>query len=40
VVDVRLLTDRTIYSRTGDLVVWLSLAVTAAFVLTSVRRGR
>lgn len=38
VVDVRLLTDRTIYSRTGDLVVWLSLAVTAAFVLTGVRR--
>jgi apolipoprotein N-acyltransferase len=40
VVDVRLLTDRTIYSRTGDLVVWLSLAVTAAFVLTSLRRAR
>lgn len=38
VVDVRLLTDRTIYSRTGDLVVWLSLAVTAAFALVSVRR--
>ncbi len=28
-VDVRLLSARTIYSRTGDLVVWLALAVTA-----------
>jgi apolipoprotein N-acyltransferase len=26
-VDVRLLDHRTIYSRTGDLVVWLGLAV-------------
>jgi apolipoprotein N-acyltransferase len=28
-VDVRLLSQRTVYSYTGDLIVWLSLAVTA-----------
>ena len=28
--DVRFLTDRTIYNRIGDLVAWLSLAVTIA----------
>jgi apolipoprotein N-acyltransferase len=40
VVDVRLLTDRTIYSRTGDVVVWLSLAATALFLLTTFRGRR
>jgi apolipoprotein N-acyltransferase len=30
VVDVRALTSRTIYSRTGDLVVWFSMAATLA----------
>jgi apolipoprotein N-acyltransferase len=39
VVDVRLLTDRTIYSRTGDLVAWLSLGVTGAFLLVALRQG-
>jgi apolipoprotein N-acyltransferase len=39
-VDVRLLTDRTIYSRTGDAVVWLSLLMTAAFIVTAARRPR
>lgn len=37
-VDVRLLTDRTIYSRTGDLIAWLSLAMTAGFIVTASRR--
>ena len=37
VVDVRMLTDRTIYSRIGDLVAWLSLAATAAALLATVR---
>ena len=35
VADVRLLDGRTIYSRTGDLIVWLSVAVT---LLTALRR--
>jgi apolipoprotein N-acyltransferase len=36
--DVRFLTDRTLYSRIGDVVAWLSLAVTAAALLAT--RGR
>lgn len=36
-VDVRLLQDRTIYSRTGDLVAWLALAVTAGFLFVARR---
>jgi apolipoprotein N-acyltransferase len=36
-VDVRLLDDRTIYSRTGDVVVWLALAVTGAVLLVRPR---
>jgi apolipoprotein N-acyltransferase len=41
-VDVRLLSDRTIYSRVGDLVVWLSLAVVGWIVADGwlVRRSR
>jgi apolipoprotein N-acyltransferase len=35
--DVRLLRDRTIYARLGDLVAWLSLAFTAAALLASWR---
>jgi apolipoprotein N-acyltransferase len=35
--DVRFLKHRTIYNRLGDLVAWLSLAVTAAAVLTAWR---
>jgi apolipoprotein N-acyltransferase len=31
--DLRFLTDRTVYSRIGDLVAWLSLALTAAALL-------
>jgi apolipoprotein N-acyltransferase len=38
VVDVRLLSGRTIYSRVGDVVVWFSLAVTLWIVTTSLRR--
>jgi apolipoprotein N-acyltransferase len=37
VTDVRLLTGRTVYSRIGDLVAWLSLAMIAAALLASVR---
>ena len=33
--DVRFITDRTIYSRIGDLVAWLSLALTAAALLAA-----
>lgn len=36
--DVRFLTDRTIYNRIGDLVAWLSLALTAAALL-GARKG-
>ncbi len=36
--DVRFLTDRTLYSRIGDLVAWLSLALTVAALLAT--RGR
>jgi apolipoprotein N-acyltransferase len=35
--DIRFLTDRTIYSRIGDLVAWLSLALTAAALLGASR---
>ncbi len=35
--DVRLIKDRTIYSRIGDLVAWLSLAVTVAALLAAWR---
>jgi apolipoprotein N-acyltransferase len=38
--DVRLLSGRTWYNRLGDVVVWLSLAVTAMIVLPSVRQVR
>jgi apolipoprotein N-acyltransferase len=38
--DVRFLTHRTIYSRIGDLVAWLSLALVAAALLPSWRRPR
>jgi apolipoprotein N-acyltransferase len=37
--DLRFLKDRTIYNRIGDLVAWLSLAVTAAALLSSSRRS-
>lgn len=37
--DVRFLTDRTVYSRIGDLVAWLSLAVTAAALAATRRRS-
>ena len=36
--DLRFLKDRTIYNRIGDLVAWLSLAVTAAALLSSSHR--
>ena len=35
--DVRFLTTRTIYNRIGDLVAWLSLALTAAALLADLR---
>ena len=35
--DIRFITDRTIYSRIGDLVAWLSLALTAAALLAAWR---
>jgi apolipoprotein N-acyltransferase len=35
--DVRFLKDRTIYNRIGDLVAWLSLALTATALLSSRR---
>jgi apolipoprotein N-acyltransferase len=33
--DLRFLTNRTVYSRIGDLVGWLSVALTAAMLLGS-----
>jgi apolipoprotein N-acyltransferase len=36
--DLRLLKERTVYNRIGDLVAWLSLAVTAAALLVVRRR--
>lgn len=38
VVDVRLLNGRTIYSRIGDVVAWMSLLATAGVLLTRTRR--
>jgi apolipoprotein N-acyltransferase len=35
--DLRFITDRTIYSRIGDLVAWMSLVLTAAALLASFR---
>ena len=35
--DVRFLTDRTVYSRIGDLVAWLSLAHSRDLVALAVR---
>jgi apolipoprotein N-acyltransferase len=35
--DVRFITDRTVYSRIGDLVAWLSLVLTAAALLAAWR---
>ena len=37
-VDVRLLTGRTVYSRTGDVVAWLSLALTVLILIRARRR--
>jgi apolipoprotein N-acyltransferase len=37
--DLRFITERTIYSRIGDVVAWLSLAVTLAALLASCRIG-
>jgi apolipoprotein N-acyltransferase len=38
--DVRFITERTIYSRIGDVVGWLSVALTLAALLASRRRVR
>jgi apolipoprotein N-acyltransferase len=38
--DVRFLTDRTLYSRIGDVVAWLSLALTAAALLATRGHSR
>jgi apolipoprotein N-acyltransferase len=38
VADLRFIKERTIYSRTGDLIAWLSLALVAA-ALIATRRG-
>ena len=38
--DVRLLKDRTIYSRIGDVVGWLSVALTLAALLATRRKVR
>jgi apolipoprotein N-acyltransferase len=35
--DLRFLTARTLYSRVGDIVAWLSLALTAAALLASYK---
>jgi apolipoprotein N-acyltransferase len=35
--DVRFITDRTIYSRIGDVVAWLSLGLTVAALLSAWR---
>ncbi len=35
--DVRFITDRTIYNRVGDLVAWMSLALTVAALLGAAR---
>jgi apolipoprotein N-acyltransferase len=36
--DVRLISTRTVYSRVGDVVVWVSLGLVAALVATGARR--
>jgi apolipoprotein N-acyltransferase len=38
-VDVRLLDGRTIYSRTGDVVAWASLAMSALVILMTIKSG-
>ncbi len=38
--DVRFLTNRTVYSRIGDVAGWLSVAITGAALLASRRTGR
>ena len=38
--DLRFITERTVYSRIGDLVAWLSLVLTAAALASSFRRPR
>jgi apolipoprotein N-acyltransferase len=38
VVDVRLLDHRTIYSRVGDVAVWIAVALTAGTILLTIRR--
>jgi apolipoprotein N-acyltransferase len=35
--DLRFITERTVYSRIGDLIAWLSLALTAAALLAAWR---
>ena len=35
--DLRFITERTIYSRTGDVAAWASLAITVAALLTTGR---
>ena len=35
--DLRFIKDRTIYSRIGDLIAWLSLAITVAAVIAARR---
>jgi len=37
--DLRFITERTLYSRLGDLVAWLSLTVTVAALAASLRRS-
>jgi apolipoprotein N-acyltransferase len=36
--DIRFITARTIYSRVGDVVGWLSVALTGAALLASRRK--
>ena len=38
--DLRFITDRTIYSRIGDVVGWLSVAFTIAAILATLRKVR
>ena len=39
IADVRFIKERTIYSRTGDLIAWLSLGISAAALFASRRRA-
>ena len=39
VADVRLLDDRTVYSRTGDWVAWMAAAITLGLVFLGWRHG-